>query len=155
MSISLHQRSEVSYSFVFLVCSSRGLPKYNEAEVLTICFYFIWSFFKKIFLKTKTSLTASFSAWFLQKNISDVMFINWSNLIAWSSLLFEISGNVFIIIVCYPVCDVMNFEISLEKCGSEKDSAFGHVEVHRFSLAVCICFCVSVYMFIYVTLINN
>ena len=29
------------YKFVFIVCVSRGLPKYIKTKVLTTCFYFI------------------------------------------------------------------------------------------------------------------
>ena len=36
--------------------------------------------------------------------------INWSNFIVWLSLLLEVSGNMCIVIVCYAVCDVINFE---------------------------------------------
>ena len=39
--------------------------------------------------------------------------VNWQNIIVWLPLLFEISGNMWIVIVCYPVCDVINFEIYL------------------------------------------
>ena len=39
--------------------------------------------------------------------------INWRNFITWLSLLLEILGNMRIAIVCYPGCDVMDFEISL------------------------------------------
>ena len=38
---------------------------------------------------------------------------NWPNLIAWLPLFLEILGNVCIAIVCYPGCDVMDFEINL------------------------------------------
>ena len=40
-------------------------------------------------------------------------FINWPNFIAWLPLLLEIWGNMCIAIVCYPGCDVMDFEINL------------------------------------------
>ena len=33
--------------FVFIVCPSRGLSKYIETKVLTICFYLVETFFKK------------------------------------------------------------------------------------------------------------
>ena len=36
-----------------------------------------------------------------------------SNFIAWFPLLFEISGVMCIVIVCFPDCDAINFEISL------------------------------------------
>ena len=39
--------------------------------------------------------------------------INWPNFIAWLPLLLEILGNMCIAIVCYPGCDVMDFEINL------------------------------------------
>ena len=39
--------------------------------------------------------------------------INWPNFILWFPLLLEISGNMCTVINCYPVCDVINFEIYL------------------------------------------
>ena len=39
--------------------------------------------------------------------------INWPNFIAWLSFLLEILGNMCIAIVCYPSCDIMDFEINL------------------------------------------
>ena len=39
--------------------------------------------------------------------------INWPNLIVWLPLLHEILSNICIAIVCFPVCDVINFEINL------------------------------------------
>ena len=38
---------------------------------------------------------------------------NWPNLIAWSSLRHKILGIMYITIVCFPSCNVMNFEINL------------------------------------------
>ena len=35
------------------------------------------------------------------------------NIIDWLPLLLEILGNVCIVIICYPVCDVINFEIKV------------------------------------------
>ena len=40
-------------------------------------------------------------------------FINWSNFIVWLLLLLEIFDNMCMAIVCFPGCDVMNFEINL------------------------------------------
>ena len=39
--------------------------------------------------------------------------INWPSFTAWLPLLLEILGNICIAIVCYPGCDVMDFEINL------------------------------------------
>ena len=38
--------------------------------------------------------------------------INWPNFIVWSPLLLEILGNMCIALVCFPGCDVINFEIN-------------------------------------------
>ena len=39
--------------------------------------------------------------------------INWPNFIAWLPLPLEMLGSMCIEIVCYPGCDVMDFEINL------------------------------------------
>ena len=39
--------------------------------------------------------------------------INQPNFMAWLPLLLEILGNMCIAIVCYPGCEVMDFEINL------------------------------------------
>ena len=41
-----------------------------------------------------------------------IYFIIWPNFIAWLPLLFEILGHICILIICCPVCDVINFEIN-------------------------------------------
>ena len=40
-------------------------------------------------------------------------YVNWRNFIVWLPLLLEILGNMCIIIVCFPVCDVINSELTL------------------------------------------
>ena len=39
--------------------------------------------------------------------------ITWPNLIAWLPLLHEILDNMYIVIVCWPGCGKINFEINL------------------------------------------
>ena len=39
--------------------------------------------------------------------------INWPNFIAWLPSLLEIFGSMCIAIVCFPGCEVINFEITL------------------------------------------
>ena len=39
--------------------------------------------------------------------------LNWSHIIAWLPLFLEILGNMSIVIIYCPVCDVINFEINL------------------------------------------
>ena len=46
LSKSLDRLPEI-LKLVFIVCQSRGKPKYIATEVLTTCCYFIQSFFKK------------------------------------------------------------------------------------------------------------
>ena len=38
--------------------------------------------------------------------------INWIDFIVWLPLLLEILGSMFMVIVCQPSCDIMNFKIS-------------------------------------------
>ena len=52
--------------FVFIVCPSRGPPKYIKTKVLTACFYFVQTFLKKF----GTSLPTTFYARLFMKNIS-------------------------------------------------------------------------------------
>ena len=39
--------------------------------------------------------------------------VNWPNFIVWFPLILEILGNMYIVIVCFPTCGVINFEINL------------------------------------------
>ena len=39
--------------------------------------------------------------------------INWTNLILWLSVRLKIFGNMYIVIICFSVCDVINFEINI------------------------------------------
>ena len=48
---------------------------------------------------------------FLRK--THIKFVNWSNFIVWLPLLLEILANMCIAIVCFPGCDVINFEVNL------------------------------------------
>ena len=50
---------------------------------------------------------------FSRKTFLMLYSINWPNFIAWLSLFLETLGNMCIAIVCYPGCDVMDFEINL------------------------------------------
>ena len=62
---------------------------------------------------SKKSFSTTFFVWFFKKNVSRIAFINWSNFRL--SLPFEILDNLCIIIVCFPSCDVINFEIKIWK----------------------------------------
>ena len=88
---------------------SKSSYKCPSVQVLTTCFYLTWNFF----LKKKGGLGLVFLSHFLhdfwRKNLYA---IKWLNLIVWLSLLLQILGNMCIIIICFPVCDVIKFEIT-------------------------------------------
>ena len=69
-------------------------------------------FFKKEF---GTRLSTTFCGWLYKKKICYILYWSnyWSNFIVWLLLLLEISGNICLVFVYYPVCDVVNFEINL------------------------------------------
>ena len=60
---------------------------------------------KKNKLRSGTSLPTSFSTQFLKKSLPYVLF--------WLPFPLEILGNIWIVIICLPVCDGINFEINL------------------------------------------
>ena len=47
------------------------------------------------------------------KQMFFMFFINWPIFIVWLPLILEILGNMYIAIVCFPGCEVINFECSL------------------------------------------
>ena len=98
--------------FVLIVYLSRGLPKYIETKVLTTCFYIIKSFFKKIKRELKLVSLPHFLHDFWRKIFLTLHFINLTNFIDWLPLLLKILGNICTVIICCPVCDVINFEIN-------------------------------------------
>ena len=55
----------------------------------------------------------AFLAWFLTKILLRLYFTYCLNFIVWLPLLLEISGNIFVVILCYPVCYTINFEYYL------------------------------------------
>ena len=74
-------------------CSSRNMINFNffkKGLGLLFLSHFVHEFSRKVFLV--------------------LYFLKWPNFAVWLPVLLEISG-MFILIVCYPVCDVMNLEI--------------------------------------------
>ena len=57
------------------------------------------------------SFCITFCVCLFKKNLS---FINRPNFIVWFPLLNKISGNMFVITVCFPSFDVINFEIYIK-----------------------------------------
>ena len=103
----------------------------NSLKFYAVCFYCISSWGLhilklscrpptftsfKAFLKNKkrsgTSLPVTLY-YFWRKIFSFLYSCTWPNFVVWLPLLHEILGDICIAIVCYPGCDVMNFEINL------------------------------------------
>ena len=97
------------YIFCFYCLSSWGLPKVIETKLQTTRFYFIWSFFKKRDLEL-VSLT-HFLHDFWRRIFLLLNSITWPYFNVWLPLLREILDNMCIVIVCWPGCDVLNFQI--------------------------------------------
>ena len=99
-----------SWQFIFSCRFKSSLLKYIETKVQITCFY--------LFRKQKETIwnysPCSFSAWFLKKSHTGRCLtlypINWRNFIVWLSLLLEMLGNMCIVIVCFPDCDIITFE---------------------------------------------
>ena len=95
---------------------SRGLKlACNWNKLFKILHY--WSRDMLSFDFLDKGLGIAFPAYFVY-DFSTKMFlmlysINWPNFIAWLPLLLEILDNMCIAVVCYPGCDIMDFEINL------------------------------------------
>ena len=86
--------------FVFIVCPSGCVPKYTKTKAVITCFDFIKSFFQK----TKRVLDLVFLSYFLYGFWRNIFLttcsINWPNFITWLPLILEILGNMCIAIIC-------------------------------------------------------
>ena len=102
-----------SYIVCFYCMPSWGLSIYFETTLQAACFYLILSFFSKWKEVWNYSSCLIFYIGFEKKLFLLWYSINWPSFIVWLSLLREILGNLSISIVCWPGCDVMNFEINL------------------------------------------
>ena len=116
----LDQQSEMLYSLFLL-----NVQVKVHQNILKLK-YWLLAFILKLFKKTKRGMKLVSLLHFLHdlwrkifrkciykyfKNISKY-FLNWSNGIAWLLLLLKILGNMCTVIICCPVCDIINFEIS-------------------------------------------
>ena len=91
---------------------SWGLSKYIETKLQTTCFYVIMLFYK---IKRGLKLVSlpHFVHNFWRKIFILLYSINPSSFIVWLPLLREILGDMCIVIVWKPDCDVMTFEVNL------------------------------------------
>ena len=85
------------YTVCFYCMPSWELSKYIETKLQTTCFYFIEDLKNK--KRSETSLSPSFSAWFLQKIASNYILLN-NQILLSVPLLSEILSNMCIVIVC-------------------------------------------------------
>ena len=97
---------------VYCLCLSRGLRKFINPKVLTTCFHLIYSFFKKIKRDQELVSLPHFLHNIWRKMFLMLYFINWQNFIYWLPFLLEILGNLSVIIIFCPACDVINIEIN-------------------------------------------
>ena len=98
--------------------SNGGLPKYIKIIVSTTFFDIIQSFFKKQTKKKGPKLVSlpHFLYDFSKKKLFlTLYFVSWPNFIAWLCLLLEILDNICTVIICFQVCDFINFEIRPRK----------------------------------------
>ena len=111
LSISMDQQSQMLQSFFFLYVQVEVYQNILEVRywLLTFTLY-------KAFLKNKKKLELvslpHFNHDFWKEVFITLYFTNWPNFIAWLPSFLEILGNRCIIIICSPICDVINFEIN-------------------------------------------
>ena len=86
------------YTVCFYCMQSWGPSKYMKTNLKTTCFYLILSFFLHN-LKKKYS--------------SCCILLNWPSFIVWLLLLREMLDKICIVIVYWPGCDVINFQVNL------------------------------------------
>ena len=109
----MDQQSQMLQSFFFLYVQVKVYQNILEVRywLLTFTLY-------KAFLKNKKKLELvslpHFNHDFWKEVFITLYFINWPNFIAWLPSFLEILGNRCIIIICSPICDVMNFEITIK-----------------------------------------
>ena len=108
--IFMDQQFEFSYSLLLLYVQVKDYQNILKLRYQSLAFIS-----NKAFVKPRrrswTNIFASFSAWFWRKIFLTLYSINWPNIIGWLLLYFEMSHEVFMVILCYPVGDFINFEI--------------------------------------------
>ena len=108
ISMSLCQQSKVLYSlFLFYaqIESYRNIMKLRCRPLLFISF----KAFSKNKKRSGNSLPPLFAALFLRKAYILRCILLPDHFIIWLPLLFEMSVNMCIVILCFPDCEVINF----------------------------------------------
>ena len=95
---------------VLIVCSSWGLSTHIETKVLSTSTSYEAVLENK--KRSSTSLPAPFSA--IWRRIFLMLYtINWPNFIICLHLFLEVLGNMWIVVISFPVYFVISFEINL------------------------------------------
>ena len=76
-----------------------------------------------------TSFPTTFCVRIFKNFFSMLHFFSWTNFTVWLSLFLEITDNMCTVIIWFPVCEVINFEINL----SYESSRFFFSMLHFFS----------------------
>ena len=112
MSVSLDQCSEILYSLFLLYVQVEEYENILKLRRWPLAFTTFKTLLKRK-RRSGASLPVPLSTWFCKKNISHLYSINWPNFIVWLPLLLGILGNISVVIICFPVYDLINFEINL------------------------------------------
>ena len=119
----------------FLKNQNWGYLWMNDLKFYSVCFYYmfkssaikiyktevqrplVFTSYKGFLKKTKIGLELVSLPHFLLELWREIFLtlysINWRNFFAWLPLLLEILGIMCGVIVCFPGCEVLNFEINL------------------------------------------
>ena len=112
MNISLDQQFEMLYTLLLLYVQFEIFQNILKLKCWPLAFTLSKAFLKKK-MRPGISLPALFSARNLKKNLSHVIFYKQTKFYIWLHFLLEIFGKICIEIICYQLCDVINFEINL------------------------------------------
>ena len=101
--------SSLKFQFVLIVCQVEGYQNILKLNFRSLAFISYKAFWKSK-RKSGTSLFHFlYDSWIKKLSWS----INWPNFIVWLSSFRGILGNMYVVIVCYPGCGVINLEINL------------------------------------------
>ena len=108
--IFMDKQFEFSYSLLLLYVQVKDYQNILKLRYQSLAFISNKAFVKPR-RRSRTNIYASFSAWFWRKIFLTLYSINWRNIVPWLLLYFEMSHDVLMVILCYPVGDVISFEI--------------------------------------------
>ena len=97
--------------FVVIAYPSCDPQSYIKFKLVTTFLYYIK--LSKHKMMPETSFPALVFRWFSRRVFLTSHSINWPNFTAWLLFLLEMLGNICIVIICFLVCDVINYRINL------------------------------------------